>query len=504
MMSIHSSHGHRCFRKPNAVEVASLAVEKLINDSVVVSSSRFESLPRFNSDEIGCGSLLGTGEFSDVYEIVHFKKAQHVMIHDNDNISQTVEDKYEDRDFMTKQCKRKETGEARYAIKFLKRGVVNGYNYCHGAIDLAIEGYILSSISHPNILKLRGVCGLGLNGLEPRRHGGYFLIMDRLYDTLEKRIQQWANIAKSKRYSPLEFIRMTPKKKALLFAERLKVAHDLSSAMAFLHKKNIIHRDLKPENIGFDVKGNVKIFDFGLAATVSSQEMNADGTYNLLPDMGTRKYMAPEVALAKPYNLFSDVYSFSIILYEMCSLERLWDDYSLLKHEELIITGKERPQIHKDWSSSIKNLIKNSWADAWNMRPSFADIHCILQREIITLQCGKNTDLEVKTRSVPYQRELDQSKTFTDINLHEARRSNVPCQRELDQSNQFTDINLHDVRSSSVTRQRELDQSNQFTDINLRDVRRSSVKCQREFDQSNTFTDINLHAPHESRASFSF
>ena len=35
--------------------------------------------------------------------------------------------------------------------------------------------------------------------------------------------------------------------------------------MKYMHKHSIIFRDLKPQNIGFDVRGDVKIFDFGLA-----------------------------------------------------------------------------------------------------------------------------------------------------------------------------------------------------------------------------------------------
>ena len=39
----------------------------------------------------------------------------------------------------------------------------------------------------------------------------------------------------------------------------------IATAMMYMHEHSIIFRDLKPQNIGFDVRGDVKIFDFGLA-----------------------------------------------------------------------------------------------------------------------------------------------------------------------------------------------------------------------------------------------
>lgn len=59
---------------------------------------------------------------------------------------------------------------------------------------------------------------------------------------------------------------------------------------------SIIYRDLKPDNIGFDVRGDVKIFDFGLAKELPTSEKLADGTYNLTADTGSMRYMAPEGA----------------------------------------------------------------------------------------------------------------------------------------------------------------------------------------------------------------
>lgn len=57
---------------------------------------------------------------------------------------------------------------------------------------------------------------------------------------------------------------------------------------------SVIYRDLKPDNIGFDVRGDVKIFDLGLAKEVDPKTKLEDGTYNLTADTGSLRYMAPE------------------------------------------------------------------------------------------------------------------------------------------------------------------------------------------------------------------
>jgi serine/threonine protein kinase len=68
-------------------------------------------------------------------------------------------------------------------------------------------------------------------------------------------------------------------------------------------------------------RDDIKIFDFGLAKELTEGVRNTDGTYNLTEMTGSPRYMAPEVANAKPYNATCDSYSFAILLWEMVSLQ---------------------------------------------------------------------------------------------------------------------------------------------------------------------------------------
>ena len=82
--------------------------------------------------------------------------------------------------------------------------------------------------------------------------------------------------------------------------------------MMHLHHNHIIHRDLKPGNILLDEQLNPHIIDFGL-----SKIYQKDHSQSQTQSYGTSIYMAPEVIRGDPYNGKADVYSFSILMFEI-------------------------------------------------------------------------------------------------------------------------------------------------------------------------------------------
>ena len=58
---------------------------------------------------------------------------------------------------------------------------------------------------------------------------------------------------------------------------------------------------LSPQNIGFDIRGDIKIFDFGLAKELKPINREGEDKYCTDGIAGTRRCMAPEVAQIMPY-----------------------------------------------------------------------------------------------------------------------------------------------------------------------------------------------------------
>lgn len=93
------------------------------------------------------------------------------------------------------------------------------------------------------------------------------------------------------------------------------------AAMHAAHEADIVHRDLKPENIMLADAADsesVKIVDFGVA---DLREITAVSSLTKLTEhgltVGTPHYMSPEQCRSDPVDRRADIYSLSVILYEM-------------------------------------------------------------------------------------------------------------------------------------------------------------------------------------------
>ncbi len=81
--------------------------------------------------------------------------------------------------------------------------------------------------------------------------------------------------------------------------------------------------------------------------------------------------MAPEIGLELGHSLPADVYSYGILLWEICSLKKPFDNIkSTIDFDKTVFKKGARPKLAKEWSSTLKDIMTVSWLSSANERPT--------------------------------------------------------------------------------------------------------------------------------------
>ena len=109
---------------------------------------------------------------------------------------------------------------------------------------------------------------------------------------------------------------------SLPVSQALGIFRQLVAGMEAAHAKGIVHRDLKPANILFRPDGRPVIVDFGLA-----KDMGVNSTLTASwRKFATPRYMSHEQCQGLPVDARSDIYSLGVILWEMLTGHRIYED----------------------------------------------------------------------------------------------------------------------------------------------------------------------------------
>lgn len=107
---------------------------------------------------------------------------------------------------------------------------------------------------------------------------------------------------------------------------------EIADTLSYAHDQGFFHRDIKPSNILIDHHGRALLTDFGIA--LSSRETEAT------PSIGTLAYMSPEQLEGKPPDRRSDIFSLGVVLVELLTGRRPFNEESPSQLRRHIQTGE--------------------------------------------------------------------------------------------------------------------------------------------------------------------
>ena len=140
--------------------------------------------------------------------------------------------------------------------------------------------------------------------------------------------------------------------------------------------------------LSLTVRGDIKLFDLGLVKELLPDDRRKDGNYKLSM-AGTPRYMAPECGSYKPYNLSADVYSFSMLLWEIVTMRKPLEDFTYTRLKNEVFLDGYRPAITAVKNKSVRELINMGWHQDSSKRPSIDTVYDELKSEYQTLLGGK-------------------------------------------------------------------------------------------------------------------
>eukprot|EP00048_Salpingoeca_helianthica_P011638 m.168120 g.168120 ORF g.168120 m.168120 type:complete len:1190 (+) comp15257_c0_seq2:75-3644(+) len=162
---------------------------------------------------------------------------------------------------------------------------------------------------------------------------------------------------------------------------RLRALQDTAAGMHYLHSQTppFIHRDLKSGNLLVTDTWTVKVCDLGTARVCGLVEggPRAASSNAALDTMtcgvGTLLWTAPEVLQGRQYDIKADVYSFSIVMFEVLTRVLPYPTLNTTWAVRDAVEAGVRPEVPADCPSAYGLLMRRCWSTAPADRPAFGE-----------------------------------------------------------------------------------------------------------------------------------
>ena len=265
-----------------------------------------------------------------------------------------------------------------YAVKYLQTGLIHTEHASSAATEMVLEARILMNlVPHPNICQCYGINGNGIDSLLTAGRKGFFIITDRISESLADRIQRWKREDDESSSSS--------KKRQERLGERLEMATDIASALVYLHNRCELVYYLRPDKVGFDTRyDRIKLCDFGQSRQ-KGMAAGAPHSVTMSDNMQTVAYTAPEVFCNAAATTASDVYAFGMMVWELLSLEQPYLGWDRARHFQQAVRRNERPHIpqknNERWPKPVSEVVENCWDP--HLRPNMQIVHESLEMALL-------------------------------------------------------------------------------------------------------------------------
>ncbi|KAF9993945.1 hypothetical protein BGZ80_001886 [Entomortierella chlamydospora] len=179
---------------------------------------------------------------------------------------------------------------------------------------------------------------------------------------------------------------------SLDWANKMRLARDVTAGISFIHEDNICHHDLHSRNVLIDQSGRALITDFGLSRYLNNATSN-NGVRGVVP------YISPERLKNAPFDHSSDIYSLGVIMWELTSGRPPFskEENFMLPYE--IITGR-REEIIPGTPVEYSDLYQQCWDGEPVNRPHVRDILKTLNH-MLTRHNGEEAEAKGTIQPVP-------------------------------------------------------------------------------------------------------
>lgn len=204
------------------------------------------------------------------------------------------------------------------------------------------ESIISSQFKHKNIVRYDSS-----GDLDSEKYGAKGFIVTDFIDglTLTKLIQKLNYVGKQ-----------------ISIGQAITITKEILLALDHIHNRqstdhkdlDVVYKDVSPANVIVSREGEVKLFDFGISLTSNYQEQI---------QAGTELYMSPEAMAGKSCDRRADLYSVSILLASLLSMQK----YRENTIETLIISGKIDSELYQILKKGTDKIPDNRYQSALEM-----------------------------------------------------------------------------------------------------------------------------------------